>query len=79
MKKVIKFLENDLPLVISGAALSISVLLATINAITRYTISYTINGADAFITLCFAYTANDSTRTSRQIPQDGRPCVQSQP
>lgn len=56
MKKVIKFLENDLPLVISGAALSISVLLATINAITRYTISYTINGADAFITLCFAYT-----------------------
>lgn len=56
MKKVIKFLENDLPLVISGAALSISVLLATINAITRYTTSYTINGADAFITLCFAYT-----------------------
>lgn len=56
MKKVIKFLENDLPLVIAGTALVVSVILAVINAITRYTISYTINGSDAVITLCFAYT-----------------------
>lgn len=56
MKKILKFLESDLPLVISGAALCISILLAIVNAVTRYTLSYTINGADAFISLCFGYT-----------------------
>lgn len=56
MKRVIKFLKDDLPLVIAGLALCLSILLAVINAITRYTISYTINGSDAIITLCFAYT-----------------------
>ncbi|MCI7136218.1 MAG: TRAP transporter small permease subunit [Clostridiales bacterium] len=56
MKRVIKFLENDLPLVIAGTALALSILLAVINAITRYTLSYTMNGSDAIITLCFAYT-----------------------
>lgn len=56
MKRVIKFLKDDLPLVIAGLALCLSILLAVINAITRYTISYTMNGSDAIITLCFAYT-----------------------
>lgn len=56
MKKTLKFLENDLPLVISGGALALSVLLAIINALSRYTFSHVIKGADAIITLCFAYT-----------------------
>lgn len=56
MKKLIKFLEDDLPLVISGTALTASVVLAVINAVCRYTISHMINGADAWITLFFAYT-----------------------
>lgn len=56
MKKLVRFLENDLPLVISGTALTASVVLAVVNAVCRYTISHVINGADAWITLCFAYT-----------------------
>lgn len=56
MKKLIKFLEDDLPMMISGTALTASVVLAVVNAVCRYTISHVINGADAWITLCFAYT-----------------------
>lgn len=56
MKKLLKFLKDDLPLVIAGFALSVSVLLAIINAISRYTLSHVIPGADAVITMCFAYT-----------------------
>ncbi|WP_195277020.1 TRAP transporter small permease [Anaerotruncus rubiinfantis] len=56
MKRLIKFLESDLPLMISGGALTLSIILAVVNAVLRYSISYTINGADAVITLCFAYT-----------------------
>ena len=56
MKRILKFFENDLPLVISGVALAASVTIAVVNAILRYTISHPIPGADAIITLCFAYT-----------------------
>lgn len=56
MKRAIKFLENDLPLIIAGTALVVSIFLAVINAVMRYTLSHTISGSDALITLCFAYT-----------------------
>lgn len=56
MKRIIKFLKDDLPMIIAGTALVVSIVLAVINAITRYTLSFTINGSDAVITLCFAYT-----------------------
>ncbi|MCC8059300.1 MAG: TRAP transporter small permease subunit [Clostridiales bacterium] len=54
MKKLIKFLDN-LPLVISGTALTLSIILCFVNVIGRYFFSFTFNGFSAVMTLCFAY------------------------
>lgn len=56
MKKVLKFLKDDLPLVLACFTLVASVVLATVNAICRYTLSHMIPGADAWVALFFAYT-----------------------
>ena len=55
MKKVMKFIMDDLPLVLACVTLVASIVLATVNAICRYTLSHVIPGADAWIALFFAY------------------------
>lgn len=56
MKRFVKFLKDDLPLVMACVTLVASVVLATVNAICRYTLSHMIPGADAWVALFFAYT-----------------------
>lgn len=56
MKKCIKFVKDDFPLVLACCTLLLSIVLATINAISRYTTSHMISGADAWVALFFAYT-----------------------
>ena len=56
MKKFLKFIKDDFPLVLSCVTLVASILLATANAICRYTLSHMITGADAWVALFFAYT-----------------------
>lgn len=56
MKRFIKFIKDDLPLVLACCTLTASVVLATVNAICRYTLSHMIPGADAWVALFFAYT-----------------------
>lgn len=56
MKRFIKFIKDDFPLVLACCTLTASVVLATVNAICRYTLSHMIPGADAWVALFFAYT-----------------------
>lgn len=56
MKKIVKFLKDDLPLVLACCTLTASVVLATVNAICRYTLARMIPGADAWVALFFCYT-----------------------
>lgn len=55
MKKITTALRN-LPLVIASTALILSVILCVMNVITRKIFSFTFNGFDAMMTLCFGYT-----------------------
>lgn len=56
MKKFVKFIKDDFPLVLSCVTLVASIVLATANAICRYTLNHMITGADAWVALFFAYT-----------------------
>ena len=55
MKKILTALRN-LPLVAASAALILSILLCFMNVVTRKLFSFTFNGFDAMMTLCFGYT-----------------------
>lgn len=55
MKKVRTALRN-LPLAVASAALILSIILCFMNVITRKLFSFTFNGFDAMMTLCFGYT-----------------------
>ena len=51
----LKWLVIHFPEIIAGIALTFAISLATINAITRYAFSYTINGSDEYICIAFAW------------------------
>lgn len=53
---MLKKILHSIPLVIASAALFCAIALCFVNVVTRYFFSFTYNGLDAAITLCFAYT-----------------------
>jgi len=50
-----KWVLVHLPEIIAGAAVTFSIALTTINAITRYTLSYTVNGSDEYNCIAFGW------------------------
>ena len=51
----LKWVLTHIPEIIAGIAVTFSITLTTVNAITRYTISYTINGSDEYNCIAFAW------------------------
>ena len=56
MNKTLKWILQNPMDAIAAIALSGSILITTMNAITRYTIQYTWNPGTDVVMLCFAYT-----------------------
>lgn len=50
-----KWVLVHLPEIIAGAAVTFSITLTTINAITRYALSYTVNGSDEYNCIAFGW------------------------
>lgn len=56
IKKILKWILSNPMEIIAGVSITLSVLITTINALTRYLLKYTWNPSTDIVILLFAYT-----------------------